>query len=220
MNQLVAFPPSPFLGLQARRRKKLKRSFIWCNNEDAKLWGLKIRVPFEADSIQNLFHSPNSLPRHNLKEVVQIASNCIVLFYTQISVNLVRLIAHTNLVGWGLVTPKLASLSGHFRPLRAQVWCFETSLHTVFQCSIVFCGSQVSSCESQTSKIRRFQEIEVRQERQPLSIEEVFFSPQSAQHFLVEIASFVEHILASPFDSSNFRATSFALSWHHFPPWP
>ena len=29
--------------------KKLKKSFIWRNNKDAKLWKLKIRVPFKAE---------------------------------------------------------------------------------------------------------------------------------------------------------------------------
>ena len=46
------------------------------NNKDTKLWGLKIRVPFEAKGekwIQNLFIDLNSLLRYNLKKVVQIA---------------------------------------------------------------------------------------------------------------------------------------------------
>ena len=79
--------------------KKLKKFFVWRNNEDAKLWGLKIKVPFEAEGekwIQNLFTDPNSLLKHNWKEVVQIAQNCIVLFYTQIPINLVYLITHTK----------------------------------------------------------------------------------------------------------------------------
>ena len=29
--------------------KKLKKFFVWRNNEDAKLWRLKIKVPFEAE---------------------------------------------------------------------------------------------------------------------------------------------------------------------------
>ena len=90
-----------FLNKGDELAKKLKKSFVWRNNEDAKLWGLKIRVPFEAEGmkwIQNLFAGPNSLPRHNLKEVVQIAQNCIVLVYNQIPINLVRLITHTK--GW------------------------------------------------------------------------------------------------------------------------
>ena len=81
--------------------KKLKKSFVWRNNKDVKLWGLKIRVPFKAEGekwIQNLFTGSNSLPRYNLKKVVQIVQNCIVLFYTQISINLVHLITHIK--GW------------------------------------------------------------------------------------------------------------------------
>ena len=46
--------------------------------------------------IQNLFAGPNSLPRYNLKEVVQIVQNCIVLVYTQIPINLVHLIVYTK----------------------------------------------------------------------------------------------------------------------------
>ena len=64
-----------FLNKGNELAKKLKKSFIWRNNEDTKLWKLKIRVPFEAKGvewIQNLFIDPNSLLRHNLKEVVQI----------------------------------------------------------------------------------------------------------------------------------------------------
>ena len=90
-----------FLNKGDELAKKLKKSFIWRNNKDTKLWRLKIRVPFKAEGaewIQNLFTGPNSLPRHNLKEVVQIVQNCIVLFYTQIPINLVQLIAHTK--GW------------------------------------------------------------------------------------------------------------------------
>ena len=90
-----------FLNKGDELAKKLKKSFIWRNNKDAKLWKLKIRVPFKAKGvewIQNLFTGPNSLPRHNLKEVVQIVQNCIVLFYTQIPINLVHFITHTK--GW------------------------------------------------------------------------------------------------------------------------
>ena len=88
-----------FLNKGDELAKKLKKSFVWRNNEDAKLWGLKIRVLFEAKGmewIQNLFAGPNSLSRHNLKKVIQIAQNCIVLVYTQIPINLVCLIAHTK----------------------------------------------------------------------------------------------------------------------------
>ena len=100
-NMDAASVEKEFLNKGDKLAKKLKKSFVWRNNEDAKLWGLKIRVPFEAEGvewIQNLFAGPNSLPRHNLKEVVQIVQNCIVLVYTQIPINLVRLIAHTK--GW------------------------------------------------------------------------------------------------------------------------
>ena len=98
-NMDAASVEKEFLNKGDELAKKLKKSFVWRNNEDAKLWGLKIRVPFKAEGvewIQNLFAGPNSLLRHNLKEVVQIAQNCIVLVYTQIPINLVRLIAHTK----------------------------------------------------------------------------------------------------------------------------
>ena len=100
-NMNAASVEKEFLNKGNELAKKLKKSFVWRNNKDAKLWGLKIRVPFEAEGvewIQNFFAGPNSLSRHNLKEVVQIAQNCIVLVYTQISINLVCLIAHTK--GW------------------------------------------------------------------------------------------------------------------------
>ena len=76
-----------FLNKGDELAKKLKKSFVWRNNEDAKLWGLKIRVLFEAEGvewIQNLFAGPNSLLRHNLKKVVQIAQNYIVFFFFKV----------------------------------------------------------------------------------------------------------------------------------------
>ena len=63
--------------------------------------GLKsgfLSKPRGVEWIQNLFAGPNSLLRHNLKKVVQIAQNFIVLVYIQISINLVWLIAYTK--GW------------------------------------------------------------------------------------------------------------------------
>ena len=100
-NMDAASVEKEFLNKGDKLAKKLKKSFVWRNNKDAKLWGLKIRVPFKAEGmewIQNLFAGSNSLLRHNLKEVVQIVQNCIVLVYTQILINLVCLIAHTK--GW------------------------------------------------------------------------------------------------------------------------
>ena len=64
-----------FLNKGNKLVKKLKKSFVWRNNEDAKLWKLKIRVPFKAKGekwIWNLFTGPNSFLRYNLKKVVQI----------------------------------------------------------------------------------------------------------------------------------------------------
>ena len=99
-NMDAASVEKEFLNKGDELAKKLKKSFVWRNNKDAKLWGLKIRVPFEAKSekwIQNLFIDSNSLLRHNLKKVVQIAQNCIVLFYTQILINLVCLITYSKI---------------------------------------------------------------------------------------------------------------------------
>ena len=65
-----------FLNKGNKLMKKLKKSFVWKNNEDVKLWKLKIRVLFKAEGekwIWNLFTDPNSLLRHNLKEIIQIA---------------------------------------------------------------------------------------------------------------------------------------------------
>ena len=107
--------------------KKLKKSFVWRNNEDAKLWGLKIRVLFKAKGmkwIQNLFAGPNSLSRHNLKKVVQTAQNCIVLVYTQISINLVRFITHTK--GWLGISDTQAQVS---------VWTLARPFDKVVKCS-------------------------------------------------------------------------------------
>ena len=78
-NMDAASVEKEFLNKDDELAKKLKKSFIWRNNKVAKLWGLKIRVSFKAEGvewIQNLFAGPNSLPRHNLKKVVQIAQNC------------------------------------------------------------------------------------------------------------------------------------------------
>ena len=100
-NMDAASVEKEFLNKGDKLVKKLKKSFVWKNNKDAKLWGLKIRVPFKAKGmkwIQNLFAGLNSFPRYNLKKVVQIVQNCIVLVYTQIPINLVHLIAHTK--GW------------------------------------------------------------------------------------------------------------------------
>ena len=111
-NMDAASVEKEFLNKGDELAKKLKKSFVWRNNEDAKLWGLKIRVPFEAKGvewIQNLFAGPNSLLRHNLKEVIQIAQNCIVLVYTQIPINLVCLIAHTK--GWLEISDTQARVS-------------------------------------------------------------------------------------------------------------
>ena len=101
-----------FLNKGDELAKKLKKSFVWRNNKDTKLWKLKIRVPFKAKGvewIQNLFAGPNSLPRHNLKKVIQIAQNCIVLVYTQIPINLVHLITHTK--GWLGISDTQAQVS-------------------------------------------------------------------------------------------------------------
>ena len=38
-----------FLNKGDELMKKLKKSFVWRNNEDTKLWKLKIRVPFKAE---------------------------------------------------------------------------------------------------------------------------------------------------------------------------
>ena len=98
-NMNVVSVEKEFLNKGDELAKKLKKSFVWRNNKDAKLCGLKIRVPFKAKGekwIQNLFTGSNSLLRHNLKKVVQIAQNCIILFYTQIFINFVCFIAHTK----------------------------------------------------------------------------------------------------------------------------
>ena len=100
-NMDAASVEKEFLNKGDKLAKKLKKSFVWKNNKDAKLWRLKIRVPFEVKGmkwIQNLFAGPNFLLRHNWKKVIQIVQNCIVLVYTQISINLVYLITHTK--GW------------------------------------------------------------------------------------------------------------------------
>ena len=106
--------------------KRLKKSFIWRNNKDTKLWGLKIRVSFKAEGeewIWNLFTGPNSLPRYNLKKVVQIVQNCIVLFYIQISINLVHFITHTK--EWLRISTTQAYVS---------VWTPARSFDTVVKC--------------------------------------------------------------------------------------
>ena len=115
-----------FLNKNNKLVKKLKKSFVWRNNKDGKLWRLKIKVPFKAEGvkwIQNLFTGPNSLSRHNLKKVIQIAQNCIVLFYTQILINLVHLIAHTK--GWLGISTTQAQVS---------VWTPARPFDTVVKC--------------------------------------------------------------------------------------
>ena len=41
-----------FLNKGDKLAKKLKKSFVWKNNEDTKLWRLKIRVPFKAKDVE------------------------------------------------------------------------------------------------------------------------------------------------------------------------
>ena len=51
-NMDAASVEKEFLNKGDKLAKKLKKSFVWRNNEDAKLWKLKIRVPFKAKGME------------------------------------------------------------------------------------------------------------------------------------------------------------------------
>ena len=82
---------------------QLESSCIWRINHDAHLWGIKIRLPFQVSEnewIYNLFNGENCFPSFNLKEVVQVSDNCIIIFYKFIPLFLVCLIAKTKGFIW------------------------------------------------------------------------------------------------------------------------
>ena len=78
---------------------QLESSCIWRINHDAHLWGIKIRLPYQVSEnkwIYNLFNGEDCFPSLNLKEVVQVFDDCIIIFYKSIPLSLVWLIAKTK----------------------------------------------------------------------------------------------------------------------------
>ena len=82
---------------------QLESSCIWRINHNAHLWGIKIRLPYqvlENEWIYNLFNGEDCLPSLNLKEVVWVSDDCIIIFYKSIPLSLVHLIAKTKGFIW------------------------------------------------------------------------------------------------------------------------
>ena len=82
---------------------QLKSSCIWRVNHDVHLWRIKIRLPFqvlENEWIYNLFNGEDCLLSLNLKEVVQVSEDCIIIFYKFTPLSLVWLIAKTKEFIW------------------------------------------------------------------------------------------------------------------------
>ena len=78
---------------------QLKSSCIWRINHDAHLWGIKIKLPYQVSEnewIYNLFNEEDHLPSFNLKEVIRVSDDCIIIFYKSIPLSLVHLIAKTK----------------------------------------------------------------------------------------------------------------------------
>ena len=78
---------------------QLESSCIWRINHNAHLWRIKIKLPYqisENEWIYNLFNGEDHLPSLNLKEMVQVFDNYIIIFYKSIPLSLVHFIAKTK----------------------------------------------------------------------------------------------------------------------------